>query len=107
MQFCQKCGGILIPKKDGRKTIMTCPKCGYKTKDIEETKIAEKITTTKNVEVVDEEQDFSHLPIAEEECPKCGHKEAYHWSIQTRAGDEPETKFFKCKKCKHTWRDYS
>lgn len=108
MQFCPKCGGILIPKKDGKKIIIVCPKCGYKSKEAPETKISEKIEKAKQkFDIVDEEQDMSHLPIVEEECPKCHSKEAYHWSIQTRASDEPETKFFKCKKCKHTWRDYS
>ncbi|MEK6946569.1 MAG: transcription factor S, partial [Nanoarchaeota archaeon] len=34
------------------------------------------------------------------------HKTAYFWLVQTRAGDEPETKFLKCEKCGHTWRDY-
>ena len=100
MQFCPKCSGILIPKKDGKKTIMVCPKCNYKTKDVEQTKIEEKTKKEEKIfDIVDEEQDFSHLPIVEEECPKCKTKEAYHWSVQTRAGDEPETKFFRCKKC--------
>ena len=40
------------------------------------------------------------------ECPKCRHKKAYYWTVQTRAGDEAETKFLKCEKCSHTWRDY-
>ena len=107
MQFCPKCGGILLPKKEGNNTIMKCMKCNYKSKDVETTTFSEKIKEKTKVEVVDEEQDFSHLPLVEEECPKCKSKKAYHWSIQTRASDEPETKFFKCKKCKHTWRDYS
>ena len=38
--------------------------------------------------------------------PKCDHKEAWFWTSQTRAGDEAETKFFKCTKCRHTWREY-
>ena len=38
---------------------------------------------------------------------KCGGKEAYYWLIQTRSADEPPTQFFKCVKCKHTWRDRS
>ena len=41
------------------------------------------------------------------ECPKCGHRTAYFWLVQTRAGDEPETKFLRCEKCGHTWRDYN
>ena len=37
---------------------------------------------------------------------ECGLGKARFWLVQTRASDEPETKFFKCEKCKHTWRDY-
>lgn len=105
MQFCQKCGGILIPKKEGKKIIMMCPKCGFKTKEVTETKIEEKTKKEKkDIDVVDTE--FEHLPTTEAECPKCGNKEAYYWMLQTRAGDEPETRFLKCTKCKHTWREY-
>ena len=46
-------------------------------------------------------------PLTEAECPKCHNKKARYWTQQTRAGDEPETKFYKCEKCKHVWRDYS
>ena len=106
MKFCPKCGGILVPSKEGKKKIMKCMKCKYKDKEVVETKFSEKVKDNTKVDVVDEEQDMSHLPVVEEECPKCKCREAYHWSIQTRASDEPETKFFKCKKCKHTWRDY-
>lgn len=42
----------------------------------------------------------------EEKCPKCENKEAYFWTVQTRAGDEAETMFLECKKCKHRWRSY-
>ncbi|GAI81579.1 unnamed protein product, partial [marine sediment metagenome] len=33
-------------------------------------------------------------------------EKAYFWSVQTRSGDEAETKFFKCTKCEFTWREY-
>jgi len=46
-------------------------------------------------------------PIVEERCEKCSNKEAYFWTIQTRAADEAETRFFKCTKCNYTWREYS
>jgi DNA-directed RNA polymerase subunit M len=32
---------------------------------------------------------------------------AYFWTQQTRGADEPETRFFKCTKCSHTWREYA
>ncbi|MBD3163639.1 transcription factor S [Candidatus Woesearchaeota archaeon] len=104
--FCPKCGSILVPKKEGSKKVMSCT-CGYKTKNIGNTTIKEEKTEkTKDVEVV-EHTDINTLPKMDTECPKCGHKKAYFWLVQTRAGDEPETKFLKCEKCGHTWRDYS
>jgi len=39
-------------------------------------------------------------------CPKCGHQGA-HWMLQqTRAADEPETRFYICPKCGYRWREY-
>jgi DNA-directed RNA polymerase subunit M len=47
------------------------------------------------------------LPIVKDEkCKKCGNEDSYFWTVQTRASDESETKFFKCTKCGHTRRDY-
>ena len=39
-------------------------------------------------------------------CPKCGHGKAEWWLQQTRSADEAETRFFKCLKCRYTWREY-
>ena len=103
--FCPKCGSILMPKTKNNKRIIECS-CGYKEKDFSKfKKFKEVVKEKKMVEVVDKEIEI--LPITEEECPKCKHEKAYYWTVQTRAGDEPETKFLKCKKCKHVWRDYS
>jgi DNA-directed RNA polymerase subunit M len=52
------------------------------------------------------EKETNVMPTVAETCPKCGNKEAYFWTSQTRAADEAETKFFRCIKCKHTWREY-
>ena len=103
--FCPKCGSILVPKtKDGKK-IMVCVRCGYESDDTS-AKISDKLIKKKrNVEVVD--KSASQYPIVDAVCPKCGNKKAYFMTMQTRASDEPETKFFKCTKCSYTWRDYS
>jgi len=104
--FCPKCGSILMPKKEGNKKVLACS-CGYKSKDLDKATIKEeKLEKTKELEVVDESE-LETLPIMDAECPKCRHKKAYFWLVQTRASDEPETKFLKCVNCKHTWRDYS
>ena len=103
--FCPKCGGILIPKKDNNKKVMACS-CGFKSKDVSAAKITEEVTKEKEIEVIDKDE-VETLPTTEIECPKCHNKTAYYWLVQTRASDEPETKFLRCTKCKHTWRDYS
>jgi DNA-directed RNA polymerase subunit M len=46
------------------------------------------------------------LPKVKEDCPECGHDTAFFWTKQTRSSDEPETKFYRCVKCKKTWREY-
>lgn len=69
-------------------------------------KMKETVTQkTPSYDVVSED-DTSH-PVTEAECPKCKNSQAQWWSKQTRASDEPETRFFKCTACKHTWRDAS
>lgn len=103
--FCPKCGSILLPKKEKDKTFMACS-CGYTDKKNVGATLKEEIKQTKK-EVEIAQEDDSHLPLTETECPKCEHNKAYYWLVQTRAGDEPETKFLKCEKCKHQWRDYS
>jgi DNA-directed RNA polymerase subunit M len=104
MMFCPKCGSLLKTKLDRGKTIMYCS-CGYTSKELDNVEIKEKVNVkTKEIEIV--EQDIEAYPIVDVECDKCKNKKAYFWLVQTRAGDEAETKFFKCTKCKHTWRDY-
>ena len=41
------------------------------------------------------------------DCEKCHNEEGVWWTFQTRSADEPETKFYRCTKCNHTWRDYT
>lgn len=106
MQFCPKCGSIMIPKKEGKKTIVSCSRCSFKSSDVEDLSFKESVKEKpKDVEVVD--KDIETLPTTKADCEKCGNDTAYYWEIQTRAADEPATKFLKCTKCKHIWRDYS
>lgn len=102
--FCPKCGSILMPKKEGSKKFLACS-CGYKTSDVGQTKITESVKKkSREVEVIHKE--IETLPKTDAKCEKCGHKTAFFWTIQTRASDEPETKFLRCEKCRYTWRDY-
>ena len=103
--FCPKFGSILVPKKEDNKKQIVCS-CGYKTSEMDKIIIKEQvIKNEKEIEVVDKGE-LQTLPKISIECPKCKHNTAYYWLIQTRAGDEPETKFLRCEKCEYTWRDY-
>jgi transcription factor S len=101
--FCPKCGSILMPKKVDGKRVMQCS-CGH-TSAGGDMKIREHIEATKDFEVIEEQ--IETLPITDEKCPKCKFGQAYFFTKQTRSADEPETKFLRCKKCNHQWRDYS
>ena len=102
--FCPKCGSLMIPKRSGGKSYLACS-CGYVDKERNELILREKTYLGKKIEVID--QKIETLPKTEEKCEKCGNNEAYYWVIQTRSGDEAETRFFRCTKCEHVWRSYS
>ena len=101
MEFCPKCGAVLIQKRKNA----GCPRCNYSAKANVKITTSEKIEDKKEIEVTSN-KDSQVLPIVSEECKKCKNKEAYFWTVQQRAADESETKFFKCTKCEFTWREY-
>ncbi|MEM0001416.1 MAG: transcription factor S [Desulfurococcaceae archaeon] len=111
IRFCPKCRGVMKPRKEGGKSYMVCTRCGY----MEEVANAPSLKVSSRIEhsakdktiVVNEETDLSKLPITREvTCKKCGAHEAYYWVLQTRAADEPPTRFYKCVKCGYVWREY-
>jgi len=100
MQFCPECKTLM--KNHAGKSV--CSKCGHIGQH-GKIKTSEKIEGPKtHIAVVDASQEL--MSKVREECPKCKHHEAYFWSRQTRAADEGETSFYRCVKCKHTWRKY-
>ena len=66
IQFCPKCGAVLIPQKD--KKMVSCS-CGYKSKQKPSLVIKENIKLKKEdkIEVVDKQ--IETLPKTDEECP--------------------------------------
>lgn len=105
IEFCGKCGSIMVPIKKGKTSYIKCRGCGREMrKEIKNLRIVEEKETKKGVAVI--EKDMAPLPLTDKECPKCEHDSAYWWMQQTRSADEPPTQFFKCEKCKHVWREY-
>ncbi len=97
MQFCKSCGAMLMESECGR--------CGNNSETKIKLESSEKVEVAKEIAVVKEGENEIN-PKVEIECPKCDSKEAYFWTRQTRSSDEAETKFYKCVKCKYTWREY-
>ncbi len=109
MQMCDKCGALMTPKKENGKVLLVCPAgCARADmKDSEGMKLSEKIehTPLDSIPVLDNKE--ATLPVMDRECSKCGNGKVFWWTRQTRSSDEPETRFYKCTKCSHTWREYS
>lgn len=101
MQFCEKCGGMILVNEKK----IACAGCGHRLKKKPKIETTEKSGNKDFVKIIKEGADNTS-PIVEMDCPKCKNKKAYFWTLQTRASDESETKFYKCTKCENTWRKY-
>ncbi len=113
MEFCEKCGKRLVPKrqKGEKEVVWVCTKCGF-TKKVEGggkiTPLVEKDAFQESIAVIGrEEQKLRTLPTVRVECPKCGNNLALVWQVQTRGSDESSTQFFRCTKCSFTFREYT
>ena len=103
VDFCSKCGALIMGRA-GEDII--CASCGHKEKATSDATLSQKVEKKKQIEVLGDEAETEVYPLSDATCPKCGHDKAYFWTKQMRAGDEPETQFFKCEQCSHQWRDY-
>ena len=93
----------MMPKAvDGKKQLVCS--CGYK--QAADGMIIKESAKQKSGEIPIVEKEASVNVIVEAECSKCGNRKAEYWETQTRAADEPPTRFHKCTKCGHTWREY-
>ena len=106
MQFCQHCGAYLTLIVVNGKEVYGCPRCNS-IADIETS--IRKINNRKEaiITIGEDEANVQPMPKTAAECEKCGNKEAYYWQVQTRGGDEPMTRFYRCVKCNATWREHA
>lgn len=107
MQFCDDCGSMMVAQ-DGE---MVCQGCGESAARDEE-RAAEFVSTEEQSEddviEADMSEDFEGKPTATDvTCDECGHGEAWYEIRQTASADEPPTRFFRCKECQNTWREYN
>ncbi len=68
MEFCPKCGTVLMPVKVGRTKRLSCPRCGYKGKAKKPTsyKISEKGKEEREVAVIVPKKEKQKKPIEKE-----------------------------------------
>lgn len=100
--FCEKCKSLMLPK--GKK--LACTRCDFKRdiKKADDYTLSSKEKKKNKLLILDE--DIKTLPTTRAECKRCKNMEAEWWLLQTRKADEAETRFFRCTKCKLTWREY-
>ena len=105
--FCDKCGSVMY--LEGKR--LKCRKCNSFKIVSKQGKERDFIVKQDVVHKPDDEVytviEDETLPLTTVDCDECGNKEAYYWFEQTRSLDEPSTRFFRCTKCKKTWREYS
>ncbi|MDD2665478.1 MAG: transcription factor S [Methanocellales archaeon] len=100
MDFCPKCGSILLPSAD----MLKCRKCGHV--QIKEGGFVSRERRQEREMTILEKKETG-LPTTNVRCPECGNGTAYWWLRQLRSADESEVRFFKCTKCEKTWREYN
>jgi len=104
MKFCPNCE-VKLKKSDLE---LVCPKCDYvEGKENKQTTKAMQEESTSEFNVLAENEGEETLPTIKIECEKCKNDEAVWWMLQTRSADEPTTQFYRCTKCRYTWRNYA
>ncbi len=105
MEFCRKCGTLLVPETIDGKKVLRCRTCGT-TQDVDSVRdkyvVSKAMNENDNVVVVKDE--IVPYPITKASCKKCDNGEAYYYAVQTRGGDESETVYLTCTKCKNVWK---
>ncbi len=114
MEFCDECGGMLVSKGDEENSSMKCRNCGEaQSVDGEEMKVTEEKEEDPmdRLNVASEEDQETTRPTTMKECPSCSdnkqdEKEHEWWMEQTRASDEPATRFYECTECGNVHKEY-
>lgn len=110
MEFCPACEKRMVLRRTKDGPIFICPVCKCQ-KNIGSPSAAKAVFPRKSREMIvvigKEDQGLKTNPTAQISCPKCENNLAYTWQVQTRAGDEGATQFFRCIKCGHTFRLYT
>jgi len=98
--FCPKCKALMYPQEEH----FVCNKCGFKQKKKGKNIVVDK-QKKKDLTFIEDKDKTNVLPKTRIKCPKCSNNEAFWILRQMRGSDEPESRFYTCTKCGHTWRE--
>ncbi|MCK4688078.1 MAG: RPA12/RPB9/RPC11 RNA polymerase family protein [Candidatus Lokiarchaeota archaeon] len=108
MEFCDECGGMMLPSNKNGKKVFKC-KCGsikpFSEDKSDDYKITRKIEhsirseVTNLTEVMNWKEENLRSTIKNFKCPSCGYDKAHLETRQTRSADEGMTHFIICLKC--------
>ncbi|EJD04496.1 DNA-directed RNA polymerase [Fomitiporia mediterranea MF3/22] len=111
--FCPDCGTLLdFPTADAE--FIPCEQCGFQEKASAYENIV--ITTRSHLDAFPSvlrqkrktqtkiHESGETRMIVNEQCPNCGHDEAYSEEKQMRSADEGSTILYTCVSCRHGWR---
>ncbi|RLG15153.1 MAG: transcription factor S [Candidatus Nanohalarchaeota archaeon] len=107
MELCKKCGSLMVPIRKKNGLYFVCRVCKTEKKANGNNNILKEVIHNEKPIIAVVGDSTETLPTIKKKCEKCGNNLVYWWSQQTRSSDEPETRFYRCTKCKQTWREYS
>ena len=84
---------------------LSCRRCQTRTQLEGPAMVVVKQSPSESKGILVIEEDEETLPKTKAECPQCGNNEAFWVLRQMRGADEPETRIYRCTKCKNTWRE--
>ena len=111
VNFCEKCGSLLVPQRDPKDTkiILFCKVCKSESKEkFKDTsyQIKSRIQHSEKDKLTVIEEDFDVRPSIRVACPRCNHFEARYWEAEDRRKEEWETTtYYKCTKCNWVWSE--
>ncbi len=108
MEFCDECGGMMLPSTVNGKKVFKC-KCGATKPFTEEKSNSYRIKTKIEHSIREEVSNLTEFMKWKEEnlrssikdfkCRRCGYDKAHLETRQTRSADEGMTHFITCLKC--------
>ncbi|RVD91436.1 DNA-directed RNA polymerase subunit M [Tubulinosema ratisbonensis] len=104
MHFCPDCDNMLVMEKIDLTYSYCCNTCSYKKELVIALKHTVEYQPREEDKIWYEEDENKNLDYCEKLC-ECGETRVSFFQMQTRSADEPMTIFYKCVKCKNTWRE--